>query len=90
MQRVQVRLRGDGTVAARVRVVADDGNEYAPDNAAVRKTKRGESYFYATATPASRTGSKSKPSFVKHRTNSVSGRSHEPFLSTTALEGHRT
>jgi hypothetical protein len=44
---VQVRLRDNGPMAARVRILASDGVEYAPERTILRKTKRGESYFYA-------------------------------------------
>ena len=43
-----VRLLRDGaTAAARVSVVGGDGKPYGPAGAAIRKTNRGESYFYA-------------------------------------------
>lgn len=47
MHRVQVRLLGEGPAAARVRILGSDAVSFAPDGAAVRKTKRDESYFYA-------------------------------------------
>jgi putative heme-binding domain-containing protein len=40
-------LRSDAPTAARVSVVGADDKPYAPTGAALRKTKRGESYFYA-------------------------------------------
>ena len=44
----QVRLlRKDAPAAARVSVVGSDDKPYAPTGAALRQTKRGESYFYA-------------------------------------------
>jgi TolB protein len=43
-----VRLRRDNApTAARVSIVGSDGKPYAPAGAAIRKTKRDESYFYA-------------------------------------------
>lgn len=47
MHTVQVQLGEDGSAAARVRILAGDGQEYAPETATVRTTKSGESYFYA-------------------------------------------
>lgn len=40
-------LQGDAPAAARVSIVGPDGKPVAPTGAAVRKTARGESYFYA-------------------------------------------
>ena len=43
-----VRLRrNDAPAAARVSIVGSDGKPYGPAGAAIRKTKRDESYFYA-------------------------------------------
>lgn len=50
MHNITVNLRDDGPAAARIRVLAADGQEYAPEGSAVRKTKTGESYFYADGT----------------------------------------
>lgn len=47
MHTIKVTLRGDEPVAARLRIVASDGQDYAPEATAVRKTLSGESYFYA-------------------------------------------
>lgn len=47
MYNVKVHLHNDGPAAARVRILAADSQEYAPEGSAVRKTKAGESYFYA-------------------------------------------
>ena len=47
-RKARVRLlRDDAPAAARVSVVGGDGKPYAPVGAAIRETKRGESYFYA-------------------------------------------
>ena len=43
---VQV-LRNGAPAAARVSIVGSDGKPYGPVGAAIRKTKRDESYFYA-------------------------------------------
>ena len=40
-------LRHNTPAAARVSITGNDGNPSAPSGAAIRKTKRGESYFYA-------------------------------------------
>src|SRR5690349_3925900 len=43
-----VRLvRNSAPAAARVSIAGSDGKPYGPAAAAMRKTKRGESYFYA-------------------------------------------
>ena len=47
MHSVAVQLGEQQQAAARVRILAVDGQEYAPEMAAVRKMKSGESYFYA-------------------------------------------
>lgn len=47
MHTIKVTLRGNEPVAARLRIVASDGQDYAPEATAVRKTLSGESYFYA-------------------------------------------
>ncbi len=47
MHNVKVHLSGDGPAAARIHILAADGQEYVPDGAAMRKTKTGEAYFYA-------------------------------------------
>jgi putative heme-binding domain-containing protein len=47
-QRARVRLlRNNAPAAARVSIVGSDGKPYGPAGAAIRKTKRDESYFYA-------------------------------------------
>ena len=47
-EKTHVQLLRDGApAAARVSVVGGDGKPYGPAGAAIRKTKRGESYFYA-------------------------------------------
>src|SRR5690242_16913879 len=47
-QKIQVRLlRESSPAAARVTIVGSDGSSNGPAGAALRKTKRGESYFYA-------------------------------------------
>src|SRR3954452_1870543 len=40
-------LRNNAPAAARVSITGSDGKPYGPADAAMRKTKRGESYFYA-------------------------------------------
>src|SRR3954462_1660476 len=40
-------LRHNTPAAARVSITGNDGHPVAPTGAAIRKTKRGESYFYA-------------------------------------------
>lgn len=46
--RTRVRLLDrHAPAAARVSIIGSDGKPYAPDGAAVRKTKRDETYFYA-------------------------------------------
>ena len=40
-------LRNNAPTAARVSIVGSDGKPYGPAGAAIRKTKRDESYFYA-------------------------------------------
>jgi len=40
-------LRNNAPVAARVSIAGSDGKPYGPADAAIRKTKRGESYFYS-------------------------------------------
>jgi putative heme-binding domain-containing protein len=48
LKNVHVRLLRDGApAAARVSIVGSDGKPYGPVDAATRKTKRDESYFYA-------------------------------------------
>lgn len=48
LRKVHVRIvRGDAPAAARVSVIGSDKKAYSPAGAAVRKTKRDESYFYA-------------------------------------------
>ena len=47
-RKARVRLlRDDAPAAARVSIVGGDGKPYGPAGAAIRKTKRDESYFYA-------------------------------------------
>lgn len=47
-RKVRVKLRsGDAPAAARVGIVAGDDRPYGPAGAAIRKTRRDESYFYA-------------------------------------------
>ena len=47
-RRAHVRLvRNDAPAAARVSIAGSDGKPYGPAGAAIRKTKRDESYFYA-------------------------------------------
>jgi TolB protein len=46
-RKTRVRLNRNGApTSARVSVTASDGKPYAPADAAIRKTKRNESYFY--------------------------------------------
>jgi len=48
LKSVRVKLlRDDAPAAARVSIVGSDGKAYAPTGAAIRKTKRDVSYFYA-------------------------------------------
>ena len=47
-RKVHVRLlRDNAPTAARVTIEGSDGGSYGPAGAALRKAKRGESYFYA-------------------------------------------
>ncbi len=47
-RRAHVRLRrNDAPAAARVSIAGSDGKSYGPADAAIRKTKRDEPYFYA-------------------------------------------